>query len=104
MAGRTRPGRETPATGPWPGGRFLCLDPNFLEDLRWWAQTSGRTAERVLRLVEATMRDPFNGMGQPELLRHLDPDTWSRRITEEHRLVYRVLHDRVDFLQARYHY
>jgi toxin YoeB len=51
-----------------------------------------------------TLRNPFTGIGKPEPLRYLSPDTWSRRLTKEHRLVYRVLNDRIDFLQARYHY
>jgi toxin YoeB len=54
--------------------------------------------------MEAVLRDPFGGIGKPERLRHLDPDVWSRRITQEHRLVYHVADDRITFLQARYHY
>ena len=61
-------------------------------------------ALRILDLVEAVMRDPFVGIGKPERLKYLDPDTWSRRITQEHRLVYHVTDDRVTFLQAGYHY
>jgi toxin YoeB len=63
-----------------------------------------RTALRALDLVEAIMRDPFGGMGKPEPLKYLVPGTWSRRLTQEHRIVYLVRDDRVDFLQARYHY
>jgi toxin YoeB len=55
-------------------------------------------------LVEAVMRDPFHGTGKPEHLRHLGQSVWSRRITQEHRLVYLVRDERIDFLQARYHY
>jgi len=62
------------------------------------------TALRILDLVEATLRDPFAGMGKPEPLRYLLAACWSRRITQEHRLVYRVSNERIDFLQARYHY
>lgn len=50
------------------------------------------------------MRDPFQGIGKPEPLKYVLVGAWSRRITEEHRLVYTVSADRVDFLQARYHY
>jgi toxin YoeB len=50
------------------------------------------------------MRTPFSGTGKPERLRYLGANVWSRRITQEHRLVYMVRHDRVDFLQGRYHY
>ncbi|WP_043810964.1 Txe/YoeB family addiction module toxin [Desulfomicrobium baculatum] len=55
-------------------------------------------------LVEAVMREPFQGIGKPEPLKYLAPGVWSRRVTQEHRLVYVVRDDRVDFLQARYHY
>jgi len=59
---------------------------------------------RALPLVEAILRDPFEGIGKPEPLKHLAPGAWSRRLTEEHRIVYLVQRDRIDFLQARYHY
>jgi len=55
-------------------------------------------------LVEAVMPDPFGGLGNPEPLKYLAADIWSRRITQEHRLVYVVSADRIDFIQARYHY
>jgi toxin YoeB len=61
-------------------------------------------ALRVLRLVESAMRDPFVGEGKPEPLRSMGPDVWSRRITDEHRLVYVVTHDAIHFVQARHHY
>jgi toxin YoeB len=54
--------------------------------------------------MEAILRDPFVGIGKPEPLRSVGPGDWSRRITEEHRLVYRVRGNRIDSLQARYHY
>jgi len=57
----------------------------------------------VLDLVEAILRDPFRGLGKPELLKYLGAGVWSRRLTQEHRIVYLVSADRVDFLQARYH-
>jgi toxin YoeB len=61
-------------------------------------------ALRILDLIEATLRQPFDGIGKPEPVRHFGSDVWSRRITQEHRLLYRVAADRIDFLQARYHY
>lgn len=76
----------------------------FREDLAWWIRTDRNTALRVLQLVEATLADPFAGIGKPEPLRYEFAGCWSRRITREHRLVYRVTADRIDFLQARYHY
>ena len=84
--------------------RQAVFQREFLEDLRHWVETDRRTALRALDLVEAILRDPFEGIGKPELLKYLAPGTWSRRLTQEHRIVYLVRADRVDFLQARYHY
>lgn len=78
--------------------------PEFREDLAYWTKTDRRLALRVLELVEAVMRDPFDGIGKPEALKHQLAEVWSRRITQEHRLVYQVGETRIDFLQARYHY
>jgi toxin YoeB len=84
--------------------RASVFQPEFREDLRFWVQTNQRVALKVLELVEAVMRDPFKGIGKPEPLKHIASGVWSRRITEEHRLVYLITDDRIDFLQARYHY
>lgn len=66
-------------------------------------RTDPRIALRLWRLMRETMRDPFEGIGKPELLRHLN-GAWFRRITGEHRLIYRVHDDHIHFLGARYHY
>lgn len=84
--------------------RVAVFQPEFLEDLRFWVQTDRRTALKALDLVEAALRDPFAGIGKPEPLKHMLAGTWSRRLTQEHRLVYLVHQNRIDFLQARYHY
>jgi len=84
--------------------RDAVFQPEFREDLRFWVETDKRTALRVFTLVEAVMRDPFAGIGKPEPLKYLGPGTWSRRITQEHRLVYVISDSRIDFIQARYHY
>ena len=86
------------------GERETFFSREFLDDLRHWVKTDRSTALRVLELVEATMRDPLSGIGKPEPLRHDLTGCWSRRITLEHRMVYRVSRQRIDFLQARYHY
>lgn len=78
--------------------------PEFLEDLQYWIQTDRRTAKRLLELVQAALKDPFDGIGKPEPLKYLGSDVWSRRITQEHRYVYLVKVDRIEFLQGRYHY
>jgi len=84
--------------------REAIFQPEFREDLRYWVETDRKTALRILELVEAVLRDPFTGIGKPEPLKFVLAGCWSRRITQEHRLVYRVSGDRIDFLQARYHY
>lgn len=84
--------------------REAVFHPEFREDLRYWVQTNRKTALRVLRIVEDVLRDPFQGIGKPGPLKYLGPGVWSRRLTQEHRVVYLVSQDRVDFLQARYHY
>jgi toxin YoeB len=84
--------------------RDAVFQKEFLEDLRFWVKTERHVAVRILDLVEAILRDPFQGIGKPEPLRLQDAGCWSRRITQEHRLVYRVTSGRIDFLQARYHY
>jgi toxin YoeB len=94
----------TPRKEPGPGQRDAVFHLEFREDLPYWVETERRTALRVLALVEAILRDPFRGLGKPEPLKYLGADVWSRRLTQEHRLVYLVSADRVDFLQARYHY
>ena len=76
----------------------------FGEDLRYWVETDRRTALRIFKLIEAITRDPFQGIGKPGPLKFLGPGVWSRRITQEHRLVYVVSQDRIDFIQGRYHY
>jgi len=87
-----------------PPGRPAVFQPEFRDDLRSWVETDRKTALRILSLVEAVLRDPFGGLGKPEPLKHLGSGIWSRRITQAHRLVYLVRNDRIDFLQARYHY
>lgn len=84
--------------------RDACFDKAFLEDLHYWVETDRKTALRLLDLVEAVLRDPFAGIGKPEPFKHFVPGVWSRRLTQVDRFVYRVLDDRIDFLQGRYHY
>jgi len=87
-----------------PGERDAVFHREFRQDLRYWAETDRKTALRLFELVEAVLRDPFAGIGKPEPLKYVLAGCWSRRITQEHRLVYRVSGQRIDFLQARYHY
>ena len=96
--------RDGPTKQPLRGPLEAEFHTKFREDLRFWVETDRRIALRVLELVEATLREPFAGVGKPEPLKHELAGAWSRRITGEHRLVYLVKGNRVEFLQARYHY
>jgi toxin YoeB len=87
-----------------PSKRDAVFDPVFREDLIWFIKNDRKAAIRTLELVEAVLTDPFTGIGKPEPLRFELSGTWSRRITREHRLVYKATADRVYFIQARYHY
>ena len=100
---RKQPPQETAEPEKTP----VCdavFNPKFLEDLTYWVDVDRKVALRLLKLVEAIVRDPFTGIGKPEPLKYLDAGTWSRRLTQEHRIVYLVSENRIDFLQARYHY
>lgn len=78
----------------------------FLDDLTHWVRHDSRTALRLTLLMKNVSRDPFTGVGKPEQLKHIGPGMWSRRISQEHRLVYQVddAAGIIWFLQARYHY
>lgn len=84
--------------------REAIFHPEFREDLTYWVKTDRKIALRAFKLIEAILRDPYTGLGKPEPLKYLDANTWSRRLTQEHRIVYRVTAKRIDFLQGRYHY
>ena len=86
-------------------GEWLAVfQPEFIEDLRFWVETDRKLALRAFDMIEAILRDPSEGIGKPEPLKYLTPGAWSRRLTQEHRIVYLVRGERIDFLQARYHY
>lgn len=84
--------------------RIAVFQPEFIEDLRFWVETDRKLALRVMDLINAILRDPFDGIGKPEPLKYITPGAWSRRLTQEHRIVYLVRDDQINFLQARYHY
>jgi toxin YoeB len=84
--------------------REAAFHPEFLADLRHWVRVDRKAALRILDLVEAVLRDPCRGPGKPEPMKFYLRGCWSRRITQEHRLVYGIRENRIDFLQCRYHY
>ena len=81
-----------------------AFHPEFREDLRFWAETKHKTFLRAFDLIEAIIREPFDGIGKPEALKYLASSAWSRRLTQEHRIVYLFSESRIDFSQARYRY
>ena len=76
----------------------------FREDLAYWVKVDRKIAIRVFDIIESIMRSPFKGIGKPEPLRFLGAGVWSRRLTQEHRVVYKVSKNRIDFILCRYHY
>lgn len=84
--------------------RIAVISSQFRDDLRYGIETDRKAALRVLDLMADILADPFVGIGKPEPLRFELAGCWSRRINQEHRLVYRVIADRVEFVQARFHY
>ena len=74
------------------------------EDYLFWQRQDRRMVERINRLIRETQREPFTGLGKPEPLKHALSGYWSRRITEEHRMVYKVEGDALLLAQLRYHY
>jgi toxin YoeB len=87
-----------------PNIRQSVFSTEFREDLSYWVKTDRKVALHVLDIVEAVMRSPFEGIGKPEPLRYLGSGIWSRRLSQEHRVVYVVSENRIDFIQCRYHY
>ena len=74
------------------------------EDYLYWQQQDKRIVKRINELIDNTMREPFNGIGKPEPLKHALAGYWSRRITDEHRMVYKSERDALLIAQLRYHY
>ena len=82
----------------------LVFTPHGWQDYVFWQSANRATLKRINRLLDDVCRDPFDGIGKPEQLRHALAGTWSRRIDEEHRLVYLVDGEDIVILQTRYHY
>ncbi len=87
-----------------PKQRLVVFQPEFIEDLRFWVEPNRKLALKTLELIDVILGDPFTGIGKPEPLKYLASGTWSRRLTQEHRIVYLMRDERIDSLQARYHY
>lgn len=82
----------------------LVFAPQAWEDYLYWQGVDRTVVKRINRLIDEALRNPFGGIGKPEPLKYGLPNAWSRRITDEHRLVYLVQGEDLMILQARYHY
>ena len=82
----------------------LIFSAHAWEDYLYWQRTDKRVVKRINELIRAIAREPFAGIGKPEPLRHGLSGYWSRRIDEEHRIVYKVADDSLFIAQLRYHY
>ncbi len=74
------------------------------EDYLHWQQQDRKMVERINKLIRETQREPFSGIGKPEPLKHALAGFWSRRINDEHRMIYRVEGEELQIAQLRYHY
>jgi toxin YoeB len=82
----------------------VVFTPQGWEDYTHWQQADRSMLKRINRLIDDALRTPTNGIGKPEPLKYGIAGAWSRRITDEHRLVHQVITDDLVILQARYHY
>jgi toxin YoeB len=82
----------------------LVFSDEAWEDYVYWQKQDRKMVERINKLIQEVKRDPFSGVGKPEPLKHALAGFWSRRITDEHRMVYRVEGESLQIAQLRYHY
>jgi toxin YoeB len=97
-------GNRKKATSKTKPARETVFHAEFIKDLHYWVEQDRRIALKALELIEAITRDPFSGIGKPEPLKHMLAGAWSRRLTQEHRIIYTISHNQIHFLEARYHY
>lgn len=82
----------------------LIFAENAWEDYLFWQEADKKLLERINTLIKETCRNPFQGIGKPEPLKHAFAGYWSRRINDEHRMVYKVADGSLLIAQLRYHY
>jgi toxin YoeB len=82
----------------------LIFSAHAWDDYLFWQKTDKQTLRRINTLIKETMRTPFEGIGKPEPLKYALSGYWSRRISDEHRFVYKVSEDAIEIVQLRYHY
>ena len=84
--------------------RKIIFEPGAFEDLNTWVEVDRKVFKRLYNLITETARDPFQGIGKPEPLKANYKGCWSRRITDEHRLVYRISENMIEIISCRGHY
>ncbi|MGK5095132.1 Txe/YoeB family addiction module toxin [Deltaproteobacteria bacterium TL4] len=84
--------------------RKILFEQQAFEDFTQWSQEQLQIFQKILRLVREISREPFKGIGKPEPLKNQLQGYWSRRITDEHRLVYKVTEETLIVASCRYHY
>lgn len=82
----------------------ILMSKNAWEDFEYWLDHDKTIAKKIRKLIKEIQREPFRGIGKPEPLKNQWSSYWSRRITDEHRLVYKIQDDTLIIVQARYHY
>lgn len=82
----------------------LIFSDEAWDDYLYWQEQDRKIIDRINKLIQEVKREPFSGLGKPEPLKHALSGFWSRRITDEHRMVYRVEGDSLQLAQLRYHY
>ena len=84
--------------------RNITFTPKSFEDFTGWAKQDKKIHRKIVSLINDTLRQPFKGLGKPEALKHDLKGCWSRRITDEHRLVYKVTETEIMIVSCRFHY
>lgn len=84
--------------------RLVAFHQTAFDDFSDWAKTDKKLFERIRRIIGETLKNPFDGIGKPEPLKHELKGYWSRRITDEHRLVYKVTDEQIIIVSCKYHY
>ncbi len=82
----------------------IVFKGSSFKDFNEWSKTDNKIFKRIVQLIEDTRRNPYKGIGKPEALKHQLKGCWSRRINDEHRLVYMVTEDTIEIISCKYHY
>lgn len=84
--------------------RNIVFDPEAFKQFNQWATENKKLYKKIVQLIDNTLRDPFSGLGKPEPLKHSLKGYWSRRINDEHRLVYKVTETDIIIISCKFHY